>query len=430
MSDKTKIDTNQCIRAILDEYYEVESLDVQKEEDVDLFCTSNNHPIQSILDDSNESYCEQVDSNVHDYCGNKQQINNIAPSTTRSNLSNLDHRSNHDDDEIHRWKVDGTSDCIYNGIEKVETEIISSPPGNTKGGSQLPFENKFHPNLEQDEFDGERQSIRTSSISPFQRDRGLPNEESEQSNNKPKKPFLRKGSRKEPSSLQRANKDVLRKGMRFSNDGKGHGISNDGNSTKQNALAHLEQMQQEQLDDLEKRIERRQQARQEIKQKQMVTCSSSTRSRMNGPLQTKADPNTNKRGLGNDDAKTGSRDDCSSSVSEADDEESDSSDDKSSDAASHEEYSECHQKEKFHGKKLKNESNACGSRHHIRSAKEKSPVRCKDKGNRKNCTRMDLKSPELKEQWQVIKSMRKRQEAALRQAEKEREEVSTLFSSA
>ena len=58
----------------------------------------------------------------------------------------------------------------------------------------------------------------------------------------------------------------------------------------------------------------------------------------------------------------------------------------------------------------------------------KSPMRGQKQfgKNAKNSLEKKSRAPEMEEQWQVIKSMRKRQEAALRSAEMEREEVRLL----
>ena len=250
----------------------------------------------SAPDHSNDSHQQQFNTIIHEV-GNESQFNNITPSTTHS-------------------RFDHTAQSEMTGGNQTIMEHVSSPTLNScvvEHDLDHQIENKVHLNTTQNEF--------SPMPSPLQQNRGILNKESAEKpiRAKTKKPFLKKGgSRKEPSSLQRVDKEVLKKGMRFSNDGKGGDSSsqNNGNNDRQNTLAHLEQMQRQQLAKLEKRrMERRHQAREEIKQQRMIT----------NPIKTKEGSSKNQRIIqethNNIQTKVGSSDD---------EEESDCSDDEES----------------------------------------------------------------------------------------------------
>lgn len=233
---------------------------------------------------------------------------------------------------------------------------------------------------------------------------------------KQKKPFLKRGSRKEPSSLQRMNTDVVGNGMRFKNEARVEDEVTSDKTTTSNHLKQLEQMQQEQLDHLQKRLERREKARIAIEQKKMCNKTQSIDSKKD-----LKDRNTcqNEQPHVFNDQKGDSSDDESSDGLSSDEE---TSDDSSNEDSSFEKNDQrmAPTKRTYRNvttktlSKLGNQTNknrvSSFSRFHKRDKESEQQLK-------------EFKSPEIKEQWQVIKSMRKRQEAALRSAEKQREEA-------
>ncbi len=244
-------------------------------------------------------------------------------------------------------------------------------------------------------------------------DAPFPPSHSTQNVSKPKKPFLKKGSRKEPSSLQRVKDDVIKNGMRFKNEIQTKTQSDTCNPDKK--LEHLERMQQEQIENLEKRMERRDKAREEIRR-------------------SKLENNKDKKVVSE---KNMERKKQHISCDQLDVPESSSSEESSADECSSDEETECDSSDE------EPISSKEGDKHDTIKHKQpkritgKSPAQGKktiqrnrlDKRGRcnKNNGSTGFKSAGIEEQWQVIKSMRKRQEAALRSAEKEREEVSFTF---
>ena len=171
-----------------------------------------------------DNHRQQFNTIIHED-ENVSQFNSTTPSTTHS-------------------RFDHTAQSEMTGGNQAMTEHNVSSPTSNSVLVQHPdchlIENNVHSNTKQNGFG--------PTSSPLQQNRGILNKGNEKATiAKTKKPFLKKGSRKEPSSLQRANKEVLKKGMRFSNDGKGCDSStqNDG-SNKQKTLAYLEQMQEQQ----------------------------------------------------------------------------------------------------------------------------------------------------------------------------------------
>lgn len=420
VNEDADLDANKCIRAILDEYYEVESLEDLKNERQNLE-SSLVHDAKSEfgLPESGVIQSHELTSIMNRFDGEKRQhMNNITPSSTRSNYSsNLDHQGvmssfeqKNDDDadgaKLETFK-DSNGDNIYGSGECSISKGIISPRGN-----RIESVDFGSSDFKQDAF---KDHIKIGPSEPLQKQETIGEPKQPNANVKTKKPFLKKGSRKEPSSLQKADKDVLKKGMRFSNDIKADGCTTKKDTTSKDALEHLEQMQQEQLVNLEKRIERRNKARLEIKRKRMDDKKSTIR-----PHRESEEPRSDGRNNFGSDACQ-QEDSSTSSESDGDDDFSCQLD----------RESDCediggHTRE---GKSATNiqaiNSKVCKSHKVVNGNKNRtSPKQCKGSLNFNKNGRVDLKSPELKEQWQVIKSMRKRQEVALRTAQKEREEVS------
>jgi hypothetical protein len=211
-----------------------------------------------------------------------------------------------------------------------------------------------------------------------------------------KKPFLRRGTRKEPSAVHRFNK------ANQANTNKSL-VSTKERASKE--LEHLERMQEQQRENLQKRIERRQRAREEIHRN---TTKGGCKIQVIDQDQVKEHV-VQHFTIKNDEEEEVSTSDTSSdeasSVSDSFVEESDDSGECEEGATSRQTTS-CKRPMK--------------SNKHARSSLK--PIN-KLKGSSKQKTSKDFQTPEMEEQWQVIKSMRRRQESALRAAEKDREEV-------
>ena len=220
---------------------------------------------------------------------------------------------------------------------------------------------------------------------------------------KAKKPFLRRGTRREPSALHRVNKP------RQSTTALNHSTSD--NSDKSNNLEHLERMQQQQMENLKKRIDLRQNAREDIIRRHKKGCNVQV-----------GDQGSIEKKVGQ---KCSEEDECSDDEDGEDNEEvtSDaySSFDEPDDDDDSEDEDEDEQELKTVQKKTLCKRRVVGKKTPVRS-----PLKPLNKANGASnaSSSKGFQTPEMEEQWQVIKSMRRRQEAALRAAEKDREEVS------
>ncbi len=238
-----------------------------------------------------------------------------------------------------------------------------------------------------------------------------------------KKPFLKKGARKEPSALHRFESNHQNEPIHT------HSQTNRTDNLKKERLKELERMQEKQREDLKKRLERRQCAREEI------------RRRKKG-CKVQVVGNVSKEGKTNE-SKTGSRSKDGDDSSEESSSETDvgSDLDSDSDSSCDRPNERCQENSKS---EVKSTPQRCPSRKGKNSiiynrdidVKRERAISKKKGGHSPNpnlrnrlkskqckSSGTELKSPELEEQWQVIKSMRKRQEAALRSAEMEREQV-------
>jgi hypothetical protein len=218
---------------------------------------------------------------------------------------------------------------------------------------------------------------------------------------KPKRSFLRKGTRKEPSALHRMSKSC-------SNNTQQNGSSSDSNE-KRNSLEPLERMQEKQMEDLQKRINRRLEARDDIRKRKQgckIQVEGQSKEDMKSALNEKiiatATPNESK--LTDESFDSTSSDDSQS--------ESDNSSEMSCQA---EDKEVIRQKKVYSSPAPKNRSHSV-SKSFKSNTTSKCPPKLKDETN-------EFFTSEIEEQWQLIKSMRRRQEAALRAAEKEREET-------
>ena len=363
---------NRCIRSILDEYYEGESSrDAENNNEFDKSSTC----CQSLDDkDIEASLCKE--SSQH----NRQDLHTVSPTSSGDHTNQLLTQRSSDIDELFQEIKNLSSNISTNNSnEDIEHEESDSEyhgdVSNNKAKANHSLETTDHPSVLQ---------LVTNTIT------------------KEKKPFLKKGSRKEPSSLQRVSSDIVKNGMRFKNDIKVN--NSDGKSCEtNNNLERLERMQEEQIENLEKRIERRERARLDIKRNKSDTKV------LVAPRQ--VDIKTDVRNQSCD------VNECTS--------DSESSDDESSTCSKDSENSESSiERNEYIVKET--------SQHSSRMTKQNTTLDSSTKESKKRGRRRDRlkennesRSPELEEQWQIIKSMRKRQEAALRSAEKEREKVSS-----
>ena len=233
-----------------------------------------------------------------------------------------------------------------------------------------------------------------------------------------KKPFLRKGARKEPSSLHRfsiaKNKKQVPKPF---TDESGRGKN----------LEHLEKMQEKQIEDLQKRINRRQQAREDMQSKTRG-CKIKV---MEQKIESQFDENLDKKQECHQPSPSGSSS-ASDSESACSDYSSDGFDGDSDNSSSHsmeKKIQEPGTKSRRRNQHLKLPQK--GQRM-VKSTNMRSPFRKPSttvKNDKGLSSAKDFRTPEMEEQWQLIKSMRRRQEAALRAAEKEREETTAWAAS-
>ena len=231
-----------------------------------------------------------------------------------------------------------------------------------------------------------------------------------------KKRFLRKGARKEPSALHRSNQ--------IGDDNKKESKSLSGESDRAKKLEELERMQEKQVEDLNKRIHRRQQAREEIHSR---GCKVQV---MDHEGDKKCDKSLEEA------------QECHQSLQASS--QSSESDDGSMSSNSSEKSDNISDNFSFHSKDEKMEVSKPEPRRRKRQLKlpQKrqtihkkatmcSPLKLMNKVKNKNrlSSTKDLRTPEMEEQWQLMKSMRRRQEAALQTAEKEREETNAWAAS-
>ncbi len=244
-----------------------------------------------------------------------------------------------------------------------------------------------------------------------------------------KKPFLKRGTRKEPSALHRFESN--RQNVHIHQ----HPQHNRGDNLKKEKLKELERMQEKQREDLKKRIERRQCAREEIRLRKKG-CKVQVVDKLSKKERT-TEHKTESRSNDHDDDSEKSSPMVDIETDVDTDLDSDSDSDSSSDGSNE----QCHPTSKSEVKSTpqkcmnRKERNPMIRRRDAEVKKGRtvskkkgnySPIPRSGSKNESKCGKsndIEFKSPELEEQWQVIKSMRKRQEAALRSAEMEREQV-------
>lgn len=232
-----------------------------------------------------------------------------------------------------------------------------------------------------------------------------------------KKPFLRKGARKEPSSLHRFSIAENKKQVpKLFPDESGRGKN----------LEHLEQMQEKQIEDLQKRIHRRQQAREDMQCKprgcKIKVMEQKIESQFEENLDKKQEchqPSPSSSSSAGDGESV-----CSDYSSDGFDGDSNGSSSRSKAKI----IQESRTKSRIRNQHLKLPQK--GQRM-VLSTKMQSPFKPTTtiKNNNRPSSTKDFNTPEIEDQWQLIKSMRRRQEAALRAAEKERDETAAWAAS-
>ena len=429
MTDSTR---NQSIKAILDEYYEGES------------CVDNVDPDQENVEDEFTFPTAEIEKEERKSVLNDEKI--LTPRQSKSNSLHAISPASSNDLQVEITKQN-------NGINQLnEFRLVKAHmPHRQDSKVLLDITNEGNqPN--------NSQSVGESNIGnpkPF-------SNEITHSSIKPKKPFLKRGSRKEPSSLQRVKQDVIGNGMRFKNEAK---LESHSDTSEQKHLESLERMQKEQIENLERRIERREKARNEqdviadgmgfkieakleyqgnrseqkhhkyvernLKKKTERRGKASNDKRQNGVNQRQVKDNSEFRNKtiiqGRKPVQLPTQNegkDCVACllthVTEKESYHKNSSYELSSDDDSLSSDEECPIRKQIQGATM----NQAITTSPTVPDKKKDPQTSKRKGGLACGPKLkDLKTTEIKEQWQVIKSMRKRQEAALREAEKEREEV-------
>ena len=213
-----------------------------------------------------------------------------------------------------------------------------------------------------------------------------------------KKPFLKKGTRKEPSSIHRF--EVAKR------------VTSVGKADSKNHLEHLEKMQRDQIEQLEKRIERRERSKVD-RNKNNVNDDTQNCCGINKQI------NSNK---GNENIA-----DESDVDSTSDDSSYASSSSSSSSQSCQVDLCTAPKGQKFQRSKVYN-SKKDVQKIDLPSRKRttrKSSSKKSDPSDKEG--RLAMLTADLNEQWKLIKAMRKRQEATLRAAEKEREEVGIML---
>jgi hypothetical protein len=249
---------------------------------------------------------------------------------------------------------------------------------------------------------------------------------------KPKMSFLRKGSRQEPSALHR-----FRQGKCGSISSIGSSRDEKNNKEKE-TLQELEKMQEQQRENLQKRIEKRRQAREEIRKRSSGSGREVTLDTKVKPLKESTDEVCNMDSCENDDDSVTAISDADSTT-DGDLTESSDSDDILITKATNSSYKMSQHSPEIHKGMKMAESNRQNDLQKRKGLAGRSPVPSIVKGNKvinkqskkfqRNTepSKNDIDPKEMEEQWQVIKCMRKRQESALRDAEREREEVSSYI---
>ena len=230
-----------------------------------------------------------------------------------------------------------------------------------------------------------------------------------------KKPFLKKGTRKEPSALHRLQQvnsiSPVQSNCRAGSNG------------KSDNLEKLERMQEQQMENLQKRIDRRQRAREEIRRgrggcKVQVTKQQEVGSeRM---VRSDKVPISAKNGIEDESSYSDTSHDGTASESSGEETLS-SLQTKGEERAEAKQQARGFDQKKQHRKKSVSYSPKRNVRSPVKASCSKLLV--KSKGKTSKTVENKFEMPHFEEQWQVIKSMRKRQETALRAAEKDREEL-------
>lgn len=379
LSEQSGKDTGpNSIRTILDEYYEASKLNFDMSEDEHSYDSKEASKAADLI-------LSQLEEQDHD-CNLKQNVSNAKSSIK----------------------------CDYNSKSECKTEI-------EKTGVEQNSNNDIKISK-----DSSQDHVPTASASEIEiKDKDI----NSNWQSKPKMPFLRKGSRQEPSALHRFRQD--KRGTMSS-----IGSSRDElNNKEKETLQELEKMQEQQRENLQKRIEKRRQARDEIRKRSSGSGREVTLDTKVKPLNGSTDELCNMDSNENDDDSVTVISDAGSTT-DGDLTESSDSDDNPITKATNSSYKMSHNSPKIYkGMKM------TGSKRQNDLQKQKglagrSPVPSNVKGNKviskqsmkfqKNSepSKTDIDPKEMEEQWQVIKCMRKRQESALRDAEREREEVS------
>ena len=244
--------------------------------------------------------------------------------------------------------------------------------------------------------------------------------ECDENKNLKKKPFLKRGSRKEPSSLYRLN-------IHQHNKIDSNSQNPDSIQTKKERLQELEDIQQKHIQQLEERLKKRELTRKCLKQKQNKKLThqhddtNANRKEVNVTIITK--PET--VGKITTERKMKGIPSQSKVVNVQNIHDSGSDEIWDSDAIDEQNFSPSLKYQSIQ----KNKENTIPERPKISSSKikdslsPKKPIKMETIKNKGPPELLKFNNSKIEEQWRLIKSMRKRQETALRATEKERESV-------
>mmetsp|Transcript_15320 Transcript_15320/g.28846 ORF Transcript_15320/g.28846 Transcript_15320/m.28846 type:complete len:847 (+) Transcript_15320:1213-3753(+) len=370
-----------CIRNILDEYYDAGSFGSNSSSGVVRYMNAadfileemnrisppkniEGHLVRRLSGDDDNRYASQYQSH-HEVEGNRMN----------------EHQCPEMDDDQQQKQYTYQNDMLESNDKIMETYKETDTNNTSKPTSG--FQNVS------ESLTNNIQKVADSESNTGQFAAPIPKVPDEQKNSgKPKRSFLRKGTRKEPSALHRISKTSL------SNSQQNLQLSD--SKEKRKSLEPLERMQEKHMEDLQKRINRRLEARDDIR-KRKQGCKIQVVGRINEEVDNKgiATAASNEITVADE-----SYDSVTSNDSQS---KSDISSDMSYQAIGTQDGN-CRNK-------------VLSSPPPTNCLKSESRSKCHPKKQETN----KCSSSEIEEQWQLIKSMRRRQEAALRAAEKERE---------
>ncbi|GFH54820.1 hypothetical protein CTEN210_11296 [Chaetoceros tenuissimus] len=384
----------KSIRDILDDYYEEASFSSDENSSAGHFDSMN-------IADSVLAEIERISPAIENICSSKNNMPGESfPPKPREHNSTDEIVSSRCEETVEEKKQQSIT--VLSEDAKPVNKIEIEPPNAGNAKTTLPLH----------EVETNTKVVTLENMKP--QDVGIETVSSSKTSNPTscKKKFLRKGSRKEPSALHRLSlEETVKRPMSRQ--------KSLNETIKEEKIKNLEKMQEKQLEDLKKRIDRRQKAREDIQKKKngcKVQVSdivdASEKEMTQGKRGSSTNPNDSQHSV------DGSSCESSSNSSYSLESEEDSNDDKSS--------SDIERVKETKSRVIKESTRQSKHQSKERMNPKRTLSTRLDKDMKRRSTsnsKMEFKSPEIEEQWQLIKSMRRRQETALRNAEKEREET-------